>query len=704
MQDELRELTRLYSVGAEYYDGLGTHRETPSESLMAVLRSLGAPVESLNDLPAALQDRRAQQATLAVEPVIVVWGRDPLTVELNLPEPGDDARLEITVVFEEGETTSRSVAWYEGEWIGQTEFEGRSYQRRRFVLEAIESPGYHTLRIEGPGLQEECLVIAAPEQAFQGPGRPTWGIFLPVYALHTGASWGAGDLSDFQHFLEWTADLGGRFVGTLPLFASFLDEPFEPSPYAPVSRLFWNEFFADPTRAPNWGDCETARELVTSEALAASISEQRGRKLVDYRGQMDLKARVFRELSRQFWASRGRQDPDFRRFLEDLPEVSGYAAFRATVERRRQNWQRWPERMRDGDLKEGDWDEDRLQYHLYVQWLVQRQMEALIRSGRERETGLYLDLPLGVHPDGFDAWSSRRSFATGISGGAPPDGFFTEGQEWGFPPLHPEKERRNRYRYFRSVLSNLMRHTHMIRIDHAMSLQRLFWVPHGRTAVEGAYVYHRMEELFALVVLESRRNRCVVVGEDLGTVTPELRRMMETRGLYRMYVGQFELALDRRPPFSPAASRMVASLNTHDTPTAAGFWFADDVDLRKELGLLKGEQLEGERQGRAAIREALQRALEVDAEELPHQMQFDVLVRWLEYLATTDVEFLMVTLEDLLQERAPQNVPGTYDEHPNWRRKARLTFEALRKDPRIVRTLERLQQLRSERSGDVSSH
>lgn len=694
MLDQLKELARLYSVDSEYYDGLGVRHEPPAGSLLTILRSLDAPLETLSDVAAGLHERRAQLARTSIEPVIVRWGSAPITFELNLPAPVNAARLEFTLIREDGEREVQSVEWGQGEWVDRKEFDGRSYERRRFVLDAAAPPGYHVLAVEGSAVAERALVIASPDRASQGPGRPTWGSFLPVYALHTESSWGAGDLSDFQRFMEWTANLGGRFVGTLPLFASFLEEPFAPSPYAPVSRLFWNEFFADPTRAPNWRTCARARRLVSSETFAEAIGRERSRKLVDYHSQMALKARVFQELSRHFWKSRGEQDPDFRSFLEDRPVVRDYAAFRAVLEGRHQNWQDWPKRMRDGTLREDDWSPDGYRYHLYVQWLVQRQMEALIESGRRRQMGLYLDLPLGVHPDGFDAWRSRTSFAAGMSGGAPPDGFFTEGQEWGFPPLHPEAERQNHYRYLRSVLANLMHHTDMIRIDHAMSLQRLFWVPLGRKAIEGAYVYYRMEELFAMVVLESSRQDCVIVGEDLGTVTPELRRTMEDRGLYRMYVGQFELALENDPPFSQPQPRMVAGLNTHDTPTATGFWFADDVELRKELGLLKGEALERERQGREVIREEVKSRLGVDDESPAYQTQFDVLVRWLEFLASSDAEFLQVTLEDLLQERAPQNVPGTYDEQPNWRRKAKLSFEALRRDPRVVETLKRLERLR----------
>jgi 4-alpha-glucanotransferase len=701
--DQLKELAHLYSVDSEYYDGLGVRHEPPDESLLMILRSLGADVANLTDLSGDLHERRAQLAKAIAEPVIVVWGDAPVIFTLNLPEPADDVRLDCTLVREDGKREVFSVEWRQGEWIDQKEFDGRNYQMRRFTLDVAVSSGYHTLRVEGSAVELECLVIAAPQSAFQSTAQRAWGNFLPVYALHTESSWGAGDLSDFEGFMNWTAELGGRFVGTLPLFASFLEEPFAPSPYAPVSRLFWNEFFADPTRAPNWSTCTGAHQLVSSDAFVEAIAKERARKLVDYRSQMALKARVFRELSRSFWKSRGEEDPDFRSFLEERPEVRDYAAFRAVLEGRHANWQEWPRRMRDGNLRSGDWSPEDLQYHLYVQWLIQRQMEALIESGRRHEMGLYLDLPLGVHPDGYDAWRSRTSFAAGISGGAPPDGFFTEGQQWGFPPLHPEGERRDHYQYLRSVLANLMRHTDMIRIDHAMSLQRLFWVPLGREAVEGTYVYYKMDELFALVVLESCRHDCVIVGEDLGTVTPELRRTMEDRGLYRMYVGQFELALEDDPPFREPQPRMVASLNTHDTPTATGFWFADDVELRKELGLLKGESLERERLGREAIREMVKGRLHIDEAAPSYQIQFDVLVRWLEFLAAGDVEFLQVTLEDLLQERSPQNVPGTYNEQPNWKRKARLSFEAFRRDPHVVETLKRLESLRRTDNEAVSS-
>ena len=684
--EQLHELARLHRLETSYYDGLGTHRRPSPEAILRVLEALGAPVSNPRNLEEAIRLRRHAEATRPIEPVAAKWGQSPLELTLNLPSPWPDGLLRLEVFLEEGGTRPYDFAPSDLEGVGWLEVEGRGYERRRLRIGDDLPCGYHRLRFEAAGVVGETLVIAAPEQAYATRRPPGWGTFAPLYALRSRRSWGAGDLSDLKRFIDWTGGLGGNLVATLPLFAAFLDEPFSPSPYMPVSRLFWNEFYLDPTRAPGWAECRKAAELVDSPAFRKDLEIARSREMVDYRSEMRLKRRVLEYLMDHAFATPGLVT-ELEAFEGERPEVLNYARFRALAERNPTGWRSWPDRLVGGDLRETDVDPKKVNYHRFAQWATQRQVDDLLAFAGSRGMGLYLDLPLGVHPDGYDVWRHRESFAAGVSGGAPPDGFFTEGQDWGFPPLHPEKERARGYPYLRATLRHLMRHCDLVRIDHAMSLQRLFWVPWGAPATEGVYVYYPTEELFALVVLESHRQQCVVVGEDLGTVTPEVRRSMEERGIRRMYVGQFEFSLGGPSPLHPVPRRVVASLNTHDTPTAAGFWYGDDVDLRVELGLLGPEPADWEREGRRRVIEALLRHFGVEGDSEDARARLAVLRGWLGFLAKSEAEHVLVSVEDLLGERRPQNVPGTDAEKPNWRRKTSRCFDDYSRDPDLLEIL-----------------
>jgi 4-alpha-glucanotransferase len=294
---------------------------------------------------------------------------------------------------------------------------------------------------------------------------------------------------------------------------------------------------------------------------------------------------------------------------------------------------------------------------------------------------MYLDVPLGVHPEGYDGWRERSSFLEGVSAGAPPDELFTGGQEWGFRPLSPEGLCESRYQYFISSLRHQLGAAGVLRIDHVMGLHRIYCIPTGMNATEGLYVHFPHEELYAILTLESSRHRAMLVGEDLGTVPDAVREAMDAHALHRMYVLPFELRPDQAMIMGDIGSQTVASANTHDLPTFRGWWDASDVEIRCEMGLLD----EGAAAAARHERERLTRTL---AERLgqPHE-PLAVLRAALEAIAASDARLVLVSLEDLWLEPDPQNVPGTHRERPNWRRKARLSLDEMRVDARVLDTL-----------------
>jgi 4-alpha-glucanotransferase len=522
--------------------------------------------------------------------------------------------------------------------------------------------GYHRL-VTNSG--EEALVISAPTRCYERPGGRGWGVFLPLHAVRSARNWGVGDLTDLRDLIEWVRALGGDVVGTLPLLATFLEEPFDPSPYAPVSRLFWNELYVDVERAPELARCGEARELIGSPEYRRLIARARSERHVDYRLVYSLKRRALERLARTSAPGNG----DWSGERGAPQDLDAYAGFRANLEGK---------------------PSSKL-FHTYVQQLMERQLAETAGEAR-----LFLDLPLGVHAEGFDTWRFPASFALGVSGGAPPDLFFTQGQDWGFPPLHPQRIREDGYRYPIACFRHLMRHASVVRIDHAMWMRRMFWIPEGMSARDGVYVRYPEAELFAILSLESHRSRTTVVGEDLGTVPRGFRPQMLRHSVHRTFVLQYEL---RSPPHAVVEvvpKRSQASLNTHDMPTFTAMWGGLDTDLRLELGLIDEEGAREDREDREELRRAMMAFLRSEG-WLPGDVEptaHEIMRACQRYLAASQARTVIVNLEDLWDEREPQNMPGTGSERPNWVRKAALAFEEFRDDPQVVGTLQEVRELR----------
>lgn len=653
----LAELAKRHAVRTSYVDTHGRTRTASPDALLAVLEALGVPVERVSDAPEAIRRGEAGERVRLAPPAVVAWLGQPGRVPLAL-EPGEERRgATCRIETEAGEAR---------EW----RVEGAMLETDAAVPLPVDLPaGYHELAVAVNGRTASTLVIAAPPAAYDPAGRG-WDVFLPLYALRSARSRGIADLTDLEALLDWVSGLGASGVATLPLFAAYLDRPFDPSPYAPVSRLFWNELYLDPSRSPELALAPATQALLASDDVRREIDRLRSSPLVDYREVAALARRMLEPLAEAFFdAGRDTWDP-FRSFAGRSPEIDRYARFRAAVEAHGGDWRSWPEGMRAGTIEPGRYSARSADYHRYVQWLADRQLSELAGRATANGAGLSLDLPLGVHPDGFDAWRFQDRFAARVSAGAPPDDFFAGGQDWGFPPLHPERIRETGYAYVRAALATACRHASTLRIDHAMGLHRLFWVPHGMAPTEGVYVEYPAEELWAILCLESARHATRLVGEDLGTVPTEVREAMSRHAVGRMYVAPFELVMDGQARLAPVPERSWASLGTHDMPPFAGLWESRDDTWRQAFAAAIGAD-------RAAPDAALRAALH--------------------HLAESPARRVIVNLEDLWLEECPQNEPGTTSE-TNWRRQARHTLERITAMDEVVEPLREIDRRR--RIGD----
>ena len=317
----------------------------------------------------------------------------------------------------------------------------------------------------------------------------------------------------------------------------------------PASRLFWNEFYIDVARIPEFVRNTRAKQLAANPPART--------KYVDYRGVMAWKRRMLEELARTFLsAATPERMHAFEKFAREHRGVEDYAQFRAVTDQLGKGWNEWPMKLRDGKIDAGDYEEDTKHYYLYAQWIIQEQLESLSKKARDNDQLLYLDLPLGLHPDSYDMWRNREFFVHGVAGGAPPDVLFTKGQNWGFPPMNPEAMRLNRYQYFIAYIRNHLRFAKLLRIDHVMGLHRLYWIPDELTGDKGVYVEYPAEELWAILSLESHRHQAGIVGENLGIVPPAVNRSMKRHNIAKIYVVQYEIMGIQRNPGSAAAAEI----------------------------------------------------------------------------------------------------------------------------------------------------
>ena len=689
----LHDVARFYDVRTSYLDFFGKIKNSPAEAVLAVLKLLGAPVERMGDLADA---RRACRVTLwqrGIDPVLIAWDGASPVLKLRVPRAIAHLPCRYRIETEDGERLEGLCAESGAQQALEHDVEGQPYVARRLKISAQVPFGYHRLQVQVGEKVYNCQLISAPASAYSpNPDVKQWGIFSPVYALRSDDGWGAGDFSDLEKLIDFAGAAGAQIVGTLPLLAAFLDEPFEPSPYAPVSRLFWNEFFLQPERISDFAQYPGTSDRINSQVFQDELDKLRGAPLVDYRAVMALKRHALEALLPCLTAQR---QQEFQSFIDSDPLAQDYAAFRAKTEIERKPWRQWPEPCRSGKLTESDYEPARKRYHLYVQWLAHQQMQTIADKTRATGLMLYLDFPLGVNRDGFDVWRQRDVFALAASGGAPPDQYFSKGQSWGFPPLHPGGLRRQAYRYYIESVRRHLRYCSMLRIDHVMGLHRLYWIPEGFDATAGVYVRYPAQDFYAVLTLESHRHRARIVGENLGTIPAELNPLMQRRKIYGMYIGEF-VGSDVGKEMREISPTTVASLNTHDTAPFAGFWNGADIRDREELGLLTGDEVAREQESRAQQRAALIGYLQSNGWLGESTDPAAVVKAWLGCLAASNAEVLLINLEDLWLEELPQNVPGTYEERPNWRRKEKQSLTTMRRDPTILDILKFVDQVRRQ--------
>jgi len=697
ISERIGRLAGLLGVDSRYVDGMGREMLAPEDSVRAIIAAMGYDVATEAGIAATIEAVEDDQRRRLICDTWCINEGGWLCFPVR--QPAGDYRWTIELDgggMISGEGRLETLYNYEGEAIPS---------RALPILEPVPV-GIHRLVVETDQRAAEGTVIVAPPNAYgvadaAGEGARLWGAMVPLYGLVSNRNFAIGDFEDLKRLSEKLAGLGADFVGINPVHALFPELPETASPYSPSSRLFLNVMHIAPDRVPEFAECAPARRFAAERALV--LAAERSKPLVDYTRAASMKLPLFELIFSTFLEKAA--DAPRRRAFEAYRQARGarlrkHALFDAlsryfAMTGRYHSWLQWPSAYQDPDSAavaefERDFERDVLFFE-YLQWNAEIQLEEAGAKAREAgmKLGLYLDLAVGVAADGADVWAAPGDYANGVSIGAPPDAFAPGGQRWGLAPFNPVALRKSHFAPFVELLRAVMRHAGVIRIDHVLGLARSFWMPDG---LPGAYVRYPLHDLLAIVAVESRRHGTVVIGEDLGTIPGGMREALASRGVLGCRLAYFEWDSDGAflsPTRYPA--NIVASIGSHDLPPLKGYWLGRDIEHRARIGDPEPEVLAAQRQDRAEDRRALCHLVghEIDPETDPRDdpRALDAVMAGLNReLARSPAQLVAIESENMLGLDEQPNLPGTVDEHPNWRRRLPVSVEAFDHDDGVRAT------------------
>ncbi|WP_431854414.1 malto-oligosyltrehalose trehalohydrolase [Azospirillum sp.] len=696
----LDRLAGRMGIETFYTNAAGETVRASPDTVRALLAAMGVDAPDESAAQARLAEIDRTELARALPPVAVLrTDRQPFAVPLALPAGTTELRW--TLTLEDGGERSGDVLFADLPLERAADLDGHAVEVRRLDLGDGLPLGYHTLSVEAGTQTATTTVIGVPDRChLPAPiemGTPVWGLSAQLYAVRSAADWGIGDFGDLASLAEMAASRGASVIGLNPLHALFLDAPEQCSPYSPASRLFLNPLYIDVTALPELVGCADVRERIASDDFLAARTEARDSDMVDYDAAAGLKLPLLETLFRAFRtdapAPRRLAFEAFRR--ERGVSLERFCIFQALRERfDGQGWPQWPEEFRDpasdAVARFAQENAERIDFLAWLQWVADGQLEAAAERARARgmAVGFYRDLAVGADAGGAETWASPDVVVSAAHVGAPPDLFNPAGQDWGLPPFHPQALREQGYADFIELVRANMRHAGALRIDHAMALQHVYWIPEGRSPKDGAYVAYPMDDLIGILALESRRQNCLVVGEDLGTVPDGFRERMTEAGILSYRVVFFEWTDDGGfvgPDGYPFLA--LATVGSHDLATLRGWWEGNDIELKAAKGLYPApdeadKQRARRREERSRLIDAVRAAgLPLPASfgaESPYDLTLANAVH--AFLARSNAAIAMVQLDELTDEREQINLPGTVDQHPNWRRKLSLTLEELADD------------------------
>ncbi len=739
-KDALQRLSGLCGISAEYRDIRGNIRRVPEETQLSILAAMGHPIRSPEELEAATEEQESRPWLEILKPAHVFTASGEVSVPVTLPERLKEKTFHWRLELEGGGAVRGDFGPASSVPRECRSIRGEILCRYNIKL-PINSPpeGYHRFYLledgpeERPRAEWTALIIITPAscyvpEALKGGGR-VWGVSAQLYALRSRRNWGIGDFTDLKEFTQYWAGQGAAMVGVNPLHALFPHRPDMASPYAPSSRAFLNVMYIDVEAVEDFAESREAKELYESAEFQAGLRSLRESDEIDLSGVSKAKLSMLEILYKNFREGRlntgGPRAEAFRRFQREKTDaVFLHCLFEALNERflaanpEACGWMDWPEEYRDPHSEAvkrfAEENAERVEFFEYMQWQAHMQLESAGRLSMSAGLGIGLcqGMAAGCHPNSSEAWIRQAGRAAGFLAGSPPDDISLGGRTWEIRPVNPHKLKEEGYASFIEILRANMKDAGALRVDHIMSLSRLFWAPEGKNPLEGAYVNYPLEDLLGIIALESRKNKCMVIGEDLGTAPESLPPILKKYGIfsYRVFYNEQDEKGFRPPSAYP--EQAVVVVNTHDLPTIAGYWQGRDLSLRREHRGFPSEearerQIFNRSKDRAAILVALENqgllpeGISTEDPSTTPEMSEDLILSIHTYLARTPSKIFSVSVGDITVETEQVNLPGTEGMH-NWRRKLSIDIDRLKGSEFAARLTSMLREERGTKPEEKS--
>ena len=691
---KLQELAELAGISSSYVDKTGKTHYTTDEVRRFFLKNMGYAADTESEIENSLQ---ALQKQRLLPPVMSFYENEKIEFAINGEE---DYEL---LLKDEAQNTVQAQKVCGGQKVC---FSGLNF-------------GYYTVLVQAENLQCESLLIYAPQKCWQPEfmqkQEHIYGTAVMLYALHSEHSMGIGDFGDLAEIVKLTAQNGGDAVGINPLgvmspftqneerFAS--GRQSDVSPYRTLSRLFVNYIYLDLPEEEDFKNSALVQEYMNLPETKEELARLKAGDKVEYAAVLLLKKQILEMMFQYFEnAASAERKNEFAAYIQEKgAELENLAVFEALLEKNEpaDYWRFWSEAYRNANSPEirifKQEQQAKIKFYQYCHWLADKQVKKVqkLAVSLGMKLGLYTDMPIGAASNGAEVWENPDAYVLDAGIGAPADPMRPRGQSWGFTPYHPQRLEAQHYAPFIKLVQENMQYSGALRIDHAMGLRRLFWgfFTADNPVVQGAYVYYNIKDLVAILCLESNRRRCLVIGEDLGTVPEGFREYMAEHNLlsYKVFCRQKE----KNGSFIAPEKYMYLSLaqpSTHDQATACGFWQNEDIEVFNRSGLYVNEKqysdnLEGRRSDRENMLQAFEQQRLINTDEQQQMQQSAVSgtpapehieLRINEYCARTNSAVFLVRLNDIYRQQALDNAPGTVQEYPNWRIKMSVSVEQIK--------------------------
>ncbi len=694
-------------IDRDYWDIFHHRHEVSSDVRKRLLDAIGFDTSSQESLDAARYTLFERNFTSAV-PRTAVLSAEEKTLPVTLYEDGAGS-LSFHLLLETGQSLAGSFEINQLHTIGEASAGDRQWKTYALPLPSDTPLGYHrlTATLNGNALGESNVIVC-PDRAYWPDQLATGGVAgfnVTLYGLRSRRNWGCGDLTDLRPLIDWAKrEVGFEFIGLNPLHALHNRVPYNTSPYLPLSIFYKNLIYIDIETIPEFQASRCAQRLLQSAAVQEKLRALRDAAFVQYSDVDKLKRRFLKLLYRQFRRDRlgnPERSARFQNYCDTegdlLQKFALYSALDEVLhkqDRNRWTWLQWPSPFHTPDSPECQDFAARhprlLEYYKFIQFVLDEQLQAAQAYAKQAgmSVGLYHDLAVATDSCGSDLWAHRNFFVSGCRVGAPPDDFSPDGQDWAFPPPNTLAHQENGYRLYRESIRKIVRTGGALRLDHVMRLFRLFWIPDGYSAADGIYVRDHATDLMRILALESVRSQNIIIGEDLGTVTDEIRDMLARFRIlsYRLFYFEKNHGTKAFLGSLEYPHQALVASSTHDLATLAGFWTYRDIEARRSAGLVDEGGYQHQKEER---RQERQRMLDVLHQEslLPGsytrnaddigQLDGDLHSATVAFLAQVPSALLLLNQEDFTKETEQQNLPGSTAQYPNWQRKMKLSLEDL---------------------------